>query len=162
MAEVAKGGPIAAQAEGVAALLHSEQTVVHLVTLLEALPVQETADAIAELTEADFRIGTVIVNRATEGFLPAPVRARVATGDLDLDAVRSGLSDAGITLDDNDFQGLIREAVEHSATLQAQDDSSAELAGVDISRLYLPALPDGMDLGGLYELAAHLSAQGVR
>lgn len=36
MADVAKGGPIAAQAEGVAALLHSEQTVVHLVTLLEA------------------------------------------------------------------------------------------------------------------------------
>ncbi|NKY84409.1 ArsA-related P-loop ATPase [Nocardia veterana] len=162
MAEVAKGGPIAGQAEGVAALLHSEQTVVHLVTLLEALPVQETADAIAELTESDFRIGTVIVNRATEGFLPAPVRARVATGDVDLDAIRSGLAEAGITLDDKDFDGLIQEAVEHSATLQAQDDSSAELAKVDISRLYLPALPDGMDLGGLYELAEHLSAQGVR
>lgn len=162
MAEVAKGGPIAAQAEGVSALLHSEQTVVHLVTLLEALPVQETADAIAELTESDFRIGTVIVNRATEGFLPAPVRARVAAGDLDLQAVRSGLSEAGIELDDGDFDGLIREGVEHSATLQAQDDSSAELAKVDISRLYLPALLDGIDLGGLYELAQHLSAQGVR
>lgn len=162
MAEVAKGGPIAAQAEGVSKLLHSDQTVVHLVTLLEALPVQETADAVAELTESQFRVGTVIVNRATEGYLPASVRARVAAGDIDTDALRAGLAEAGITLSDNDFQGLLREAVEHSATLRAQDDSSSELAKVDFSRLYLPALPDGMDLGGLYELAEHLSTQGVR
>jgi len=162
MAEVAKGGPIASQAVGVSNLLHSEQTVVHLVTLLEALPVQETADAVADLTEADFRIGTVIVNRATEGYLPATLRKRAAGGDIDADALRTGLQAAGIKLSDNDFRGLIAETVEHSATLQAQDDSSAELARVDIDRLYLPTLPDGMDLGGLYELSEHLSAQGVR
>ena len=162
MVDMAKGGPIASQAEGVSNLLHSEQTVVHLVTLLEALPVQETADAVAELTEADFRIGTVIVNRATEGFLPATMRARAADGDLDVQALRTGLHDAGIILSDKDFQGLVEETVQHSATLRAQDDSSAELSRVDISRLYLPALPDGMDLGGLYELAEHLSTQGVR
>ncbi|MFI5781390.1 ArsA family ATPase [Nocardia sp. NPDC051570] len=162
MAEVAKGGPIAAQADGVSSLLHSDQTVIHLVTLLEALPVQETADAVADLAEADFRVGTVIVNRAAEGYLPAALRTRAATGELDADALRTGLRDAGITLSDSDFQGLLQEAIEHSATLRAQDDSSAELAKVDISRLYLPALPDGMDLGGLYELAEQLSAQGVR
>jgi anion-transporting ArsA/GET3 family ATPase len=162
MADVAKGGPIASQAVGVSNLLHSEQTVVHLVTLLEALPVQETADAVAELTEADFRIGTVIVNRATEGFLPTSLRKRAADGDIDAGALRTGLSAAGIELSDNDFQGLIEETVQHSATLQAQDDSAAELARVDINRLYLPTLPDGMDLGGLYELSEHLSAQGVR
>jgi len=33
---------------------------------------------------------------------------------------------------------------------------------VDVSRMYLPALADGMDLGGIYELAEHLSKQGVR
>ncbi|WP_373291841.1 ArsA family ATPase [Nocardia pneumoniae] len=162
MLEVAKGGPIASQAEGVSRLLHSDETMVHLVTLLEALPVQETADAVAELTAADLRIGTVIVNRATEGQLPRELRARAAEGDLDADAIRAGLTSAGITLSDGDFRGLLTETVEHSATLQAQDDSAEELAKVDISRLYLPALPDGMDLGGLYELAEHLSAQGVR
>lgn len=162
MMDMAKGGPIASQAEGVSNLLHSEQTVVHLVTLLEALPVQETADAVAELTEADFRIGTVIVNRATEGFLPATMRARAADGDLDVEALRAGLHEAGIILSDNDFEGIVQETVQHSATLRAQDDSATELARVDISRLYLPALPDGMDLGGLYELAEHLSTQGVR
>ncbi|MFF7943833.1 ArsA-related P-loop ATPase [Nocardia gamkensis] len=162
MAEVAKGGPIASQAEGVSQLLHSDQTMIHLVTLLEALPVQETADAIAELTAADLRIGTVIVNRATEGQLPPELGAQAARGELDADAIRAGLTSAGITLTDGDFDGLLTETIEHAATLQAQDDSAEELAEVDISRLYLPALPDGMDLGGLYELAEHLTAQGVR
>jgi anion-transporting ArsA/GET3 family ATPase len=162
MAEVAKGGPIASQAEGVSRLLHSDQTMIHLVTLLEALPVQETADAVAELTAADLRIGTVIVNRATEAQLPPELGHRAARGELDADAIRAGLTSAGITLTDGDFQGLLTETIEHSATLQAQDDSAEELAKVDISRLYLPALPDGMDLGGLYELAEHLTAQGVR
>ncbi|WP_330257535.1 P-loop NTPase [Nocardia sp. NBC_00565] len=162
MVEVAKGGPIAAQAEGVSRLLHSDQTMIHLVTLLEALPVQETADAVAELTANDLRIGTVIVNRATKSQLPAEVRSKAARGDIDRDTLRAGLTEAGISLSDQDFQGLITETVEHSATLQAQDDSATELAKVDVARMYLPALADGMDLGGLYELAEHLSKQGVR
>ncbi|MGY4100382.1 ArsA-related P-loop ATPase [Nocardia sp. R16R-3T] len=162
MVEVAKGGPIASQAEGVSNLLHSDQTMIHLVTLLEALPVQETADAVAELTANDLRIGTVIVNRAAKGQLPAEVRNKAARGDIDRDAIRSGLTEAGISLSDQDFQGLITETVEHSATLRAQDESAAELAKVNVSRMYLPALTDGMDLGGIYELAEHLSKQGVR
>ncbi|MEV6136628.1 ArsA-related P-loop ATPase [Nocardia sp. NPDC051990] len=162
MAEVAKGGPIASQAEGVSNLLHSDQTMIHLVTLLEALPVQETADAVAELTANDLRIGTVIVNRATKGQLPAEVRNMAAQGDIDRDAILAGLTEAGISLSDQDFQGLITETVEHSATLRAQDESAAELAKVNVSRMYLPALADGMDLGGIYELAEHLSKQGVR
>ncbi|MEU2256047.1 ArsA-related P-loop ATPase [Nocardia xishanensis] len=162
MVEIAKGGPIASQAEGVSRLLHSDETMIHLVTLLEALPVQETADAVAELTANDLRIGTVIVNRAGEGFLPTDVRNRAAAGDIDRDAVRAGLEGAGITLSEASFAGLITETVEHSARLQAQDASSAELNKVDVSQLYLPTLADGMDLGGLYELAEHLTAQGVR
>jgi anion-transporting ArsA/GET3 family ATPase len=162
MAEVAKGGPIAAQAEGVSTLLHSDQTMIHLVTLLEALPVQETADAVAELVANDLRIGTVIVNRATEGLLPADIRPDAARGEVDTDAVRAGLAKAGITVSEADFQGLITETVEHGATLQAQDDSAIQLTGVDVARMYLPALTDGMDLGGLYELAEHLRKQGVR
>ncbi|WP_431955309.1 ArsA-related P-loop ATPase [Nocardia lijiangensis] len=162
MVEIAKGGPIASQAEGVSRLLHSDQTMIHLVTLLEALPVQETADAVAELTANDLRIGTVIVNRAGAGFLPTDVRNRAAEGDIDRDAIRAGLERSGITLPEDAFEGLITETFEHSARLQAQDESAAELKKVDVPQLYLPALADGMDLGGLYELAEHLSAQGVR
>ena len=63
------------------AVLRSPQTAVHLVTLLEDMPVQETADAIAELTEAGLPVGSVIVNMATEPVLPAtawPARPRAS------------------------------------------------------------------------------------
>ena len=46
MADLAGGGgPIRRQAEAVSELVHSPRTVVHLVTLLESLPVQETLEA---------------------------------------------------------------------------------------------------------------------
>ena len=51
VSELAKGGPVHSQADGVVKLLHSDQTAIHLVTLLEALPMQETIEAIEELTE---------------------------------------------------------------------------------------------------------------
>ncbi len=162
MAELAKGGPVANQSDGVVRLLHSEDTVVHLVTLLESLPVQETADAVADLKAADLTVGTVIVNRASQGILAKEVRTEVATGNIDAEALRNGLAQAGIKLSDKDFDGLVTETTEHSATLQAQDDAAAELDKVDVARIHLPALAEGVDLGGLYELAARLTEQGVR
>ena len=45
VAGLAKVGPIRTQADGVMAVLRSSQTAVHLVTLLEEMPVQETVDA---------------------------------------------------------------------------------------------------------------------
>ena len=61
-ARLAKVGPIKTQSEGVAALLRSPITAVHVVTLLEEMPVQETVDAIAELTKLRIPVGRVIVN----------------------------------------------------------------------------------------------------
>ena len=58
------------QAEGVVKLLHSELTAIHLVTLLEALPIQETVEAIDELKELGLPIGSVIVNRNIPAYLP--------------------------------------------------------------------------------------------
>ena len=52
VSDLAKGGPVHSQAEGVVKLLHSDQTAIHLVTLLEALPIQETLEAIDELAGA--------------------------------------------------------------------------------------------------------------
>ncbi|PRC48611.1 ATPase, partial [Mycobacterium sp. ITM-2017-0098] len=39
VSDLAKGGPVHSQAEGVVKLLHSDLTTIHLVTLLEALPI---------------------------------------------------------------------------------------------------------------------------
>src|SRR4051812_14836799 len=57
VAGVAKVGPIRGQADSITAMMQSPQTVVHVVTLLEEMPVQETVDAIGELRKAGFRIG---------------------------------------------------------------------------------------------------------
>ena len=62
VAGLAKVGPIRGQADSIMALLSSPQTAVHLVTLLEEMPVQETADAVDELTAAGLPVGGVVVN----------------------------------------------------------------------------------------------------
>jgi anion-transporting ArsA/GET3 family ATPase len=162
VSDLAKGGPVHSQADGVVKLLHSEQTAIHLVTLLEALPIQETLEAIDELTEMGLPIGSVIVNRNIPAYLPAEDLAKAAEGDIDADAIRAGLGKAGITLSDNDFAGLLTESIQHATRIAARAESAELLDAIDVPRLELPALTDGVDLGSLYELAEALEQQGVR
>ena len=150
------------QAEGVVKLLHSDLTAIHLVTLLEALPIQETVEAIQELREMDLPIGSVIVNRTIPAYLAPDDLAKAAEGDVDADAVRSGLATAGITLSDTDFAGLLTETIQHATRVAARAESAEQLVEIDVPRLQLPTLTDGVDLGSLYELAEELARQGVR
>src|SRR6478609_5025357 len=62
LAGLAKVGPIKSQADVVMSLLRSSRTAIHLVTVLEEMPVQETGDGIDELGGAKLPIGGVIVN----------------------------------------------------------------------------------------------------
>ncbi len=162
VSDLAKGGPVHSQAEGVVRLLHSDLTAIHLVTLLEALPVQETMEAIDELEEIGLPIGSVIVNRNIPAYLEPNDLAKAAEGDVDADTVRSGLAKVGITLSDTDFAGLLTETIQHATRISARAQSAEQLDAVDIARLELPAIADGVDLGSLYELAEALNAQGVR
>ena len=162
VSDLAKGGPVHSQAEGVVKLLHSDQTAIHLVTLLEALPMQETLEAIDELTELGLPIGSVIINRNIPAYLGPDDMAKAAEGDIDADAVRAGLAEAGIKLSDTDFAGLLTEAIQHATRIAARAESAEELDEIEVPRLELPALPDGVDLGSLYELAEALERQGVR
>ncbi|NLE78559.1 MAG: ArsA family ATPase [Rhodococcus sp.] len=161
MADLAKGGPVRAQSEGVVRLLHSDETAVHLVTLLEALPVQETADAAADLVASDLRLGSIIVNRTSPQFLPDGSLEAIARADVDAKTIQAGLKASGVALSDDDFAGLLTETIEHAAVLRAQEESAGALREVDGARLELPTLADGVDLGGLYELAEYLTEQGV-
>jgi anion-transporting ArsA/GET3 family ATPase len=162
LSDLAKGGPVHSQSEGVVRLLHSDQTAIHLVTLLEALPIQETIEAIHELEELELPIGSVIINRNIPAFLPVDDLAKAADGDIDADAVRAGLSRAGITMPDTDFAGLLTEAIEHASRIRARAQSGTELDRLHVPRLQLPTIADGVDLGSLYELAEVLAQQGVR
>lgn len=162
VSDLAKGGPVHGQAESVVKVLHSELTAIHLVTLLEALPVQETVEAIDELRELDLPIGSVIVNRNIPAYLNPADLSKAADGDIDADAVRAALSKSGIELSDNDFAGLLTETIQHATRISARAESAEQLDELDVPRLELPAIRDGVDLGSLYELAEALNAQGVR
>jgi anion-transporting ArsA/GET3 family ATPase len=162
VSDLAKGGPVHGQAESVVKVLHSELTAIHLVTLLEALPIQETVEAIDELRELGLPIGSVIVNRNIPNYFSPADLAKAAEGDVDADGIRAGLSKAGIALSDNDFAGLLTEAIQHATRIAARTESAEQLDELDVPRLELPALRDGVDLGSLYELAEELAHQGVR
>jgi anion-transporting ArsA/GET3 family ATPase len=162
VADLAKGGPVYSQSEGVVNLLHSEQTAVHLVTLLEALPMQETIEAIDELQALGLPIGSVIVNRNIPAYLPAADLAKAAEGVIDADSVRAGLARAGIKLSDADFAGLLTETIQHATRITARAENAEQLEELQVPRLQLPTIADGVDLGSLYELSAVLAQQGVR
>ena len=162
VSDLAKGGPVYSQAEGVVKILHSDQTAIHLVTLLEALPMQETMEAIDELQELGLPIGSVIVNRNIEAYLEPDDLAKAAEGDVDADAVRAGLAAAGIKLRDADFAGLLTETIQHATRMTARAAAALQLDELKVPRLELPTIADGVDLGSLYELSESLAQQGVR
>ncbi len=162
VSDLAKGGPVHSQSEGVVKLLHSDQTAIHLVTLLEALPMQETMEAIDELTALNLPIGSVIVNRNIPAYLQPEDLAKAAEGDVDADAVRAGLAMAGIKLTDADFAGLLTETIQHATRITARAETAEQLDELHVPRLELPTIADGIDLGSLYELSESLAQQGVR
>ena len=162
MSDLAKRGPIHSQAEGVVRLLHSPDTIVHLVTLLEDMPVTETLEAIAHLRETSLQVGNIIINAATEPLLaPAALKA-AAKGQLDRSKLAAGLRDGGIEPDEELLAGLATQAEEHAVRVLDEADCRAQLAATGLPLLTLPRLVDGGDLGGVYELADRLAEQGVR
>ena len=162
VSDLAKGGPVHSQSEGVVKLLHSDQTAIHLVTLLEALPVQETLEAMEELAEMKLPIGSVIVNRNIPTYLDPADLAKAAEGHVDADSVREGLAMAGIKLSDTNFAGLLTETIQHATRITARAETARQLEALQVPRLELPAISDGVDLGSLYELSESLAQQGVR
>ncbi|MGH3962569.1 MAG: ArsA-related P-loop ATPase [Pseudonocardiaceae bacterium] len=166
MADLAKAGPIHSQSEGVVRLLHSADTVVHVVTLLEDLPVAETLETVAELDLADLRPGAVLVNRARPPRLPARAVNAAANGQVDADRVRAGLLAAGLDLAPAVLDGLVAETVEHAVRVEAEQQARVKLADAGMPLIELPEVTevgaDGVDLGGVYELAEVLREHGAR
>jgi anion-transporting ArsA/GET3 family ATPase len=162
MADLAKVGPIKGQSDGVVRELHSGDTAVHLVALLEEMPVRETLDAVAELDAADLRPGAVLVNRVNPVRLPARSVSVDAEGRVDAARVRAGLTAAGLDLDEFTLEGLVDETVEHAIRVQSEQEAMELLSESDLPTVELPELTDGVDVAALYELAEVLVAAGVR
>ena len=159
VAGLARVGPVKSHSDGVMAVLRSPLTAVHVVTLLEEMPVQETVDAVAELRASRLPVGSVIVNMTRPPLLPEPALARAAAGDVDLGELRAGLTAAG--LDEALAPKLAGEAVEHAERWAMEEGNRAAVAALGLPTYELPFLPDTVDLGGLYELADRLRDAGL-
>jgi anion-transporting ArsA/GET3 family ATPase len=157
---LARVGPIRGHADTVQNVIRSPQTVVHFVTVLEEMPVQETLDGIAELRALDgIRPGGIIVNMARPLPLPASELQAAADGVIDRDLLALGLKAAG--LDDTPAlaSGLAMEVSDEARTALGQQAQQARLAAAGQPCYELPWISDGMDLGGLYRLASRLKDQ---
>jgi anion-transporting ArsA/GET3 family ATPase len=156
LAGLAKVGPIKSQADTMMTLFRSPRTVVHLVTVLEEMPVQETADGIADLHANDLPVGGVVVNLVRPQDLTPEQLA-----SPDPAAVARDLASVGVTAGPALVDGLLREGSEH-AERRALESAQRELVGaLDVPTYELPRLPLGVDLGALYELAGRLREQGM-
>ncbi|GAB3281865.1 ArsA-related P-loop ATPase [Parasphingorhabdus pacifica] len=161
MVDLAKVGPIRGHSEGVVRLVHSADTAVHLVTLLEDLPVRETLEAVAELDAADLRPGAVLLNRVRPARLPARATDAAAAGRIDGEQIRGGLESLGVHHDDDMIDGLAREAIDHAARAETEQSAREQLAETDLPSTALPELINGIDVAELYELAEVLNDQGI-
>jgi anion-transporting ArsA/GET3 family ATPase len=165
VAGLARIGPIHHQAQAVMGVLKSPQTQVHLVTLLEEMPVQETADGVAELHAADLPTGRVIVNMVRPPLLDED-GLRLA-GSVPRASVAGSLAAAGLGgarrggAAERLVDPLLRQAEEYAErhTLELRQRQALDAIGLPTAEL--PLLTDGVDLAGLYELAALLRTRGM-
>lgn len=161
LAQVARVGPIRSQADSITAMLQSRITVVHLVTLLEEMPVQECLDAMTDLATAGLNVGGIVVNQVRDPILT----------EEDLDAIARGITPAlrGQVADDLESAGikapatnadvLLREAREHIERLDLQAEQDQRIQAQGRAVFYLPALADGLESGGIAVLADELRVQ---
>jgi hypothetical protein len=167
---LAKVGPIRGHADTVQSVIRSPQTAVHFVTVLEEMPVQETLDGIAELrglAKGGFQLGAVMINMVRPTALTDDQLAAAARGDLDRHELDLGLKTAGIegsTRPDGSSDvadALAAELSEHAAQVLSQRERRSLLTSAGQPCYDLPLVTDGMDLAGLYRLAAALREQGA-
>jgi anion-transporting ArsA/GET3 family ATPase len=156
VAGVAKVGPIRNQARSIMQLLKSEHSSVHLVTSLEEMPVQETLDSIDELRSIGLPVGNVLVNLVRQPELSAADLERAATEELDSSAIEAALKEVGLNGDPDIVAGLLDEARRHAERVRLEAEQRLRLDEAGAPVIELAYVPDGIDLGALYELADDL------
>ena len=161
LAGLAKVGPIKSQADKVMALLRSPRTAVHLVTILEEMPVQETSDGVAELRAAGIPVGGVVVNLVRPQALSPASLALVRDDAVDPTAITSDLARARVDVDAALVRSLVAEARDHAVRRQLEDEQRALVAAEGPPTYELPRLAAGIDRGALLELAQLLRSQGM-
>ncbi len=161
LAGLAKVGPVKNQADTMMTLFRSPRTAVHFVTVLEEMPVQETADGIEHLREAGLPVGGVVVNLVRPRDLRVKDLSPARSGGLDRAAIGADLATAGVDVTDELLDGLLAEGRDHAIRRALEDAQRKLVKGMGVPVYELPRLAAGVDLGGLYELAGGLRDQGM-
>ena len=161
VAGLAKVGPIRRQADNIMGLIRSPSTAVHLVTVLEEMPTQETIDGVQELRSAGLPVGAVLVNMVREPMLRGADLQAAGRGAIDRAEVVAGVDAAGLSAHTELVDALLDEAADHAERVRLQRSERRQLKALGAPTIELPWLADGVDLSGLYELATTLRAEGL-
>jgi anion-transporting ArsA/GET3 family ATPase len=160
IAGLARVGPIHRQAQSIMRLLRSPQAVVHFVTLLEEMPVQETLDGIEDIRRIGLRPGAIVVNMVRRPMLDRAALNAAAASTLDRSAIASSLALVGLDAP-RVVNALLEEGHEHAQQVALQEAEREELAAPGRPVYELPALVEGVDVGGLYRFSEELREQGA-
>ena len=168
---LARVGPIRGHADTVQRVIRSPDTAVHFVTVLEEMPVQETLDGIAELSGlamqgagdagGGIQVGGIVINMTRPLPLPPDQIRAAAQGRLDADELALGLKTAGLDDSRSLAAELLDELAADAKAALGQELQRSRLDATGQPSYDLPWISDGVDLGGLYRLAAALRDQGA-
>ncbi len=154
VAGLARVGPVRRQASSIMEMMRSSTTQVHLVTVLEEMPVQETLDGIAELHATQLPVGNVVVNLVQPKLIGDDARDALTSGSLGAKQVGSALSKAGLVPDA--APALLEQGHAHLERQALQDAQRTVLEKADRPVVELPTLSEAIDQGALFELAGLL------
>jgi len=147
---LARMGPIRNQADSIMRVLRSATTVVHLVTLLEDMPVTETEEAIEALAPTKITVGTVIENMVTPTPLTDDQLAAAASGSLMIKV-------PGLTVKQNAALGA--ELAIDAARTQQERLRHLRLGELGRLLVHVDLDPGGIDGDAILAIADQLSAQ---
>lgn len=160
VAGLAKAGPIRRQADSIMKMMRAKTTRVHIVTVLEEMPVQETIDGIADLESHRLPVGRIVVNLVRTPLLDSATQSVLRADTLAAETVASSLERASLKPDA--AEALLAEGHAHVVRLSLQDAQRGELADAAGDSIELPFISDGIDLGSLFELAEVLTTQELQ
>lgn len=150
VAGLAKAGPIRNQADSIMRLLRSATTTLHVVTLLEDMPVTETEEAVAALRPTQIRIGSVIENMVTPTPLSQDQLQAAAAGSVILKV-------PGLTIKQN--QSLGSEFAIDAARVVQEQLRHDRLKALGLPLVQIAFDHESIDEGAIFAIAEQLTDQ---
>ncbi|WP_108666668.1 ArsA family ATPase [Euzebya rosea] len=141
--ELVNVGPVRQQAQTVIDMLtDTSRTAVLLTTLLEEMPVTETAESIRDLTQLGVPLGPVLINRAVQPAMDEAALKQLPT--MDAGTVQRVLGDLGVDdVETSTAEELLDTGRAHIGRLDLADRMRQRVADeIDLPSLELPFVAD--------------------